>query len=546
MRSDKDKRTETEKEIDDFLSKFESPSDGSAADYSTYLEHEETDASDGPSFNWKDVESDDLTQESGSIAETAKNAEADNEKKTDKISQDKKAPKKNGKKQNNIPARITAQDMEEIKKEIREELEEELKEEVKEEVKEPAPYKAGRKKRRNKDVRKTSLSIDTDSPAPEEKSFDDHKNDTEKALIEIKEISVISEDKEDPVHESKDDKKEDKKEGSSEDRIEDKEIKKEEKHEAKDEVKKEESKKESIKGKETETTEDPAEDKTEDKEEKTEDLTEDIEIENEKPEPAASRDIEDVAKAVLVSGAGSDMSKYGKNKKRSGRKKSAKKKTYNDKKPVSPVERDVRTDKSPSRDDAVREVIKDTSTEGKETKPDAGKQSGNELFSFSRKKSDSKKADAKKNKVKKPGSKLKDSALLKKTSGLTRKLKKRKGDRTLKEFLFLKPNPDYDPSKGDTYEKDGRTVKNKKNKVSFLKILGNIAAVFLVFVLAGMIYALGCIISAPKYDYKDIYSAVEQLIRLLSYMMIRASLSTMFFIPKTARSSNTKICLKTL
>ncbi|MBR0380426.1 MAG: hypothetical protein IJH62_07730, partial [Mogibacterium sp.] len=60
MRSDKDKRTETEKDIDDFLSKFESPSDGSAADYSTYLEHEETAASNGPSFNWKDVESDDL------------------------------------------------------------------------------------------------------------------------------------------------------------------------------------------------------------------------------------------------------------------------------------------------------------------------------------------------------------------------------------------------------------------------------------------------------------------------------------------------------
>lgn len=494
MRSDKDKRTETEKDIDDFLSKFESPSDGSAADYSTYLENEETAASNGPSFNWKDVESDDLTQESGSIAETAKNAEADNEKKTDKISQDKKAPKKNGKKQNSIPARITAQDKEEIKKEIREELEEDLKEEVKEEVKEdvkeevkePAPYKAGRKKRRNKDVRKTSLSNDTDSPAPEEKSFDDHKNDTEKALIEIKEISVVSEDKEDPV--------EDKEPEINEDLF-------------KDNVSEETE--DLAEDKKAEKTEDPAEEKTEDKEDKTEDLTEDIEIENEKPESAASRDIEDVAKAVLVSGAGSDMSKYGKNKKRSGRKKSAKKKTYNDKKPVSPVEREVRTDKSPSRDDAVREVIKDTSTADKETKPDAGKQSGNELFSFSRKKSDSKKADAKKNKVKKPGSKLKDSALLKKTSGLTRKLKKRKGNRTLKEFLFLKPNPDYDPSKGDTYEKDGRTVKNKKNKVSFLKILGNIAAVFLVFVLAGMIYALGCIISAPKYDYKDIYSAVD-------------------------------------
>ena len=75
MRSDRDKRSETEKEIDEFLSKFESPDDGSSADYSTYLEPEESAASDGPSFNWKDVESDELIQESSGVLEAEDKSE---------------------------------------------------------------------------------------------------------------------------------------------------------------------------------------------------------------------------------------------------------------------------------------------------------------------------------------------------------------------------------------------------------------------------------------------------------------------------------------
>ena len=38
MRSDRDKRTDTEREIDEFLSKFESPADELSADIDSYLD----------------------------------------------------------------------------------------------------------------------------------------------------------------------------------------------------------------------------------------------------------------------------------------------------------------------------------------------------------------------------------------------------------------------------------------------------------------------------------------------------------------------------
>ena len=38
MRSDRDKRTETEREIDEFLSKFENPADELSADIDSYLD----------------------------------------------------------------------------------------------------------------------------------------------------------------------------------------------------------------------------------------------------------------------------------------------------------------------------------------------------------------------------------------------------------------------------------------------------------------------------------------------------------------------------
>ena len=61
MRSDLDKRSDTQREIDDFLSKFEDPADELSADYSPYLnEKNTTKMTAARSFYWKDVDSPDL------------------------------------------------------------------------------------------------------------------------------------------------------------------------------------------------------------------------------------------------------------------------------------------------------------------------------------------------------------------------------------------------------------------------------------------------------------------------------------------------------
>ena len=46
MRSDRDKRTDTEREIDDFLSKFENPADELSADINSYLDEDEQERDD--------------------------------------------------------------------------------------------------------------------------------------------------------------------------------------------------------------------------------------------------------------------------------------------------------------------------------------------------------------------------------------------------------------------------------------------------------------------------------------------------------------------
>ena len=91
-------------------------------------------------------------------------------------------------------------------------------------------------------------------------------------------------------------------------------------------------------------------------------------------------------------------------------------------------------------------------------------------------------------------------------SSKKKKSKKHKG--SLIHSLFCKKNKNYDPSQGATYVKDGKTIKNKEYKFSILKLIGDLVAVGMVFVLAGLVYALSIITVAPKYDYKDIYSAV--------------------------------------
>ena len=72
--------------------------------------------------------------------------------------------------------------------------------------------------------------------------------------------------------------------------------------------------------------------------------------------------------------------------------------------------------------------------------------------------------------------------------------------------LFLKENKDYDPSKGATYVKDGKTIKNKEYKFSFLKLIRDFAVVGVLCCLAGLIAVIVIISGAPKYDYTDIYS----------------------------------------
>ena len=61
MRSDRDKRTDTEREIDDFLARFETPADELSADINTYLDEKSSSKKAGTqTFAWKKVASPDL------------------------------------------------------------------------------------------------------------------------------------------------------------------------------------------------------------------------------------------------------------------------------------------------------------------------------------------------------------------------------------------------------------------------------------------------------------------------------------------------------
>ena len=58
MSSDRDKRTDTEREIDDFLSKFDNPSDEMSADIDAYLDEQDSSkAAPAQTFSWKNVNS---------------------------------------------------------------------------------------------------------------------------------------------------------------------------------------------------------------------------------------------------------------------------------------------------------------------------------------------------------------------------------------------------------------------------------------------------------------------------------------------------------
>ena len=82
-----------------------------------------------------------------------------------------------------------------------------------------------------------------------------------------------------------------------------------------------------------------------------------------------------------------------------------------------------------------------------------------------------------------------------------------KGD--IVRILFLKKNKDYDPTQGAVYKKDGKRIKNTKYKFSFFKLFRDIVDVGILCVMAALIFALSIIATAPRYDYKDIYSQID-------------------------------------
>ena len=117
-----------------------------------------------------------------------------------------------------------------------------------------------------------------------------------------------------------------------------------------------------------------------------------------------------------------------------------------------------------------------------------------------------------------------------------KKVKAAKKDKTAKKggishALFLKKNKDFDPSQGATYVKDGKTIKNKEYKFSFLKLIRDFVVIGAVCVLAGLIVAISM-------------TSIHRSKPLLSYITTKASRSTTFSILRTVRSSSTKTCLR--
>ncbi|MBR0307357.1 MAG: transglycosylase domain-containing protein [Mogibacterium sp.] len=116
--------------------------------------------------------------------------------------------------------------------------------------------------------------------------------------------------------------------------------------------------------------------------------------------------------------------------------------------------------------------------------------------------------------VAKNSEKTKDKKASKNAAKRAKQQKRKKKAKTpagyrIKKALFCKDNPNYDPEQGKTYVKDGKTIKNKKLKFSFFKLFRDFVFLGLIFVMAGLTYALVTITMAPKFDYTDVYSAVD-------------------------------------
>ena len=92
MRSDRDKRTDTEREIDEFLSRFDDPADELSADISSYINDQDPEGTDVPgssvhdaqessnvtashTFSWKEIDPSEY-QESPELNSSGTSADA--------------------------------------------------------------------------------------------------------------------------------------------------------------------------------------------------------------------------------------------------------------------------------------------------------------------------------------------------------------------------------------------------------------------------------------------------------------------------------------
>ena len=89
-----------------------------------------------------------------------------------------------------------------------------------------------------------------------------------------------------------------------------------------------------------------------------------------------------------------------------------------------------------------------------------------------------------------------------------KKKKVKKERRTLAQFLFCKKNKKYRPEEGATYQHNGKTVKNKKYKFSFLKLIGDFMFIGLLMAIAAAGVGYKLIKEAKEFNYSDVYETV--------------------------------------
>lgn len=88
------------------------------------------------------------------------------------------------------------------------------------------------------------------------------------------------------------------------------------------------------------------------------------------------------------------------------------------------------------------------------------------------------------------------------------KAKTPKVKKTLTQRLFLRKNPYYRADEGATYVLNGKTIKNKPWRFSFLKLIRDMVVVGLLMILTAVGIGGYVIYKAPVYNYNDIYATV--------------------------------------